>query len=194
MDLILAAKIVEAEASILDNNGKLAVAQCIQDNNYNEKCFTTPQKSYSKESMDAVVNVFRNGMKRFPGWELLQFRSFKKYALPDGSFNWDKSQYLGGLEYIGKDGSGEWGHFYFGKCIDKRKRYCGTGIATAEAKTAINVRTEGNKYQELCGLVLQGQKVEVLSVESNGWLKIVWPGTDRGYAYTSNVDEKYYKI
>lgn len=119
IDLQLIARVIEAEASVLPYLGKLAVAQCIRDNQMDFTAFTEPAGDYSEESMQAAVEVFLEGKKRFSGYKLLQFRSFGKYG-PGGVPDWDKL--YGGewpipdnLFYLGKDGDGQWGHYYFGR-------------------------------------------------------------------------------
>ena len=71
--------------------------------------------------------------------------------------------------------------------------YVGKGIATAQAHESMNVRESPNVYGTLAGVVYTGQCVEVLEKLESGWLKVVWPGSACGFAYTSNVKEKYYE-
>ena len=110
-----AAKIIEAEAGILDYAGKLAVAQCICDNRFDKSCFTAPAKYYSTESLKAAEDAMLYGKRRFPHAKLLQFRSFRKYG-QNGIPDWEKirSNVPADLEYLGQDGSGMNGHYYFG--------------------------------------------------------------------------------
>ena len=115
----LYARIVEAEAGALDYAGKLGVAQCIIDLNGDIKAFTAPAGYYTAESYRAVQDAF-SGKRRLQD-KILQFRSWKKYG-PNGTPDWEKlgrDPYLAGLDYLGKDGSGEWGHYYFGTKEDK---------------------------------------------------------------------------
>lgn len=72
--------------------------------------------------------------------------------------------------------------------------YVGKGIATAEALEAMNIRESPNVYGTLTSVVYPKQRVEVLSMYESGWMRIVWPGSPYGYAYTSNVKGKYYKF
>lgn len=72
--------------------------------------------------------------------------------------------------------------------------YSGKGIATAIAETSMNVREGAALTSEGMGILYTGQAVEVLEFLSNGWIKVVWPGSPLGYAYTSNVKERYYRI
>lgn len=116
-----AARIIEAEASVLNREGKIAVAQCIVDNNYNSRAFTAPAETCSAESMEAAMAVIVRGERRFPQARLLQFRSFSKYG-PGGVPDWPKiwSSVPRDLEYLGKDGAGDFGHYYFGRRIMRR--------------------------------------------------------------------------
>lgn len=72
--------------------------------------------------------------------------------------------------------------------------YCGKGIATGSAKEDMAVRDASSTKGVKIGTVKKGQKVEILSVLANNWLKIVWPGSPKGYAYTSNAGGGYYDI
>lgn len=72
--------------------------------------------------------------------------------------------------------------------------YVGKGIGEGTAKEDMAVRTGGGTKYAQIGTVKKGQKVEILSVLANNWLKIVWPGSPKGYAYTSNVGGGYYDI
>lgn len=78
----------------------------------------------------------------------------------------------GNLAYVGK-GIGE------GLCLDPE------GMAVRDASN-----TKGARI----GTVRKGEKVELLSTLKNGWLKIVWPGSPKGFAYTSNAGGGYYKV
>lgn len=121
MDKIAAAKIVNAEASVLDYPGKVAVAQCIVDNNYNPAAFTEPSEEFTGNDIDAVINVFDGIARRYTNAEILQFRSFTKYTGGDANPDWVRlysgicpipSYYM----YLGEDHvSKEFGHFYFGR-------------------------------------------------------------------------------
>ena len=72
--------------------------------------------------------------------------------------------------------------------------YCGKGIGSATALDQMEVRKQPKVSAASYGHVDKGKKVEVLSTLASGWLKIVWPGAPSGYAYTSNVNGKYYKL
>lgn len=65
-------------------------------------------------------------------------------------------------------------------------------IGTAIAKGSINVRTGPSTSYKAVGVVRKGTKVEVLDITSNNWYKIVWPSVAEGYAYVSNVSNKYF--
>lgn len=84
------------------------------------------------------------------------------------------------------DGSGS------AQTSEGNKKYVGQGIGTATAKTNMHVRAGSDTDSKSIGGVTNGASVEVLEKLSNGWLKIVWPGAECGYAYTSNRSGKYY--
>lgn len=120
------AKIIEAEASVLDFQGKLAVGQCIVDNRYNASAFTKPADYYSAESLQAATLAVFNGARHFANAKLLQFRSFKYNN--NGEPDWDKiysppSNLPEDLLYLGKDAKGEFGHFYFGRYTEMAKPF-----------------------------------------------------------------------
>lgn len=73
--------------------------------------------------------------------------------------------------------------------------YVGKGIGEALCLSpdGMEVRTQARVSAGSVGHVNPGQKVEVLQLLKTGWMKIVWPGDPRGYAYTSNVGGKYWK-
>lgn len=73
--------------------------------------------------------------------------------------------------------------------------YVGKGIGEALCiyDEPMSVRDASNTKGAEIGLVKKGQKVEVLAVLKSGWMKIVWPGSPKGYGYTSNVGGKYYE-
>lgn len=70
--------------------------------------------------------------------------------------------------------------------------YVGRGIGTAISKVEMNIRTTSSTSGSIVGVIPPGTKVEVLAIESNKWYKIVWPGCEAGYAYTSNSTGTYY--
>lgn len=70
----------------------------------------------------------------------------------------------------------------------------GNAIGMARAKVNINVRTgPGTQYERITTLQV-GSEVQVLEITENQWLKIVWPGSPLGYAYTSNSNGGYYEF
>lgn len=112
------AKIIEAEASVLGFQGKLAVAQCICDNRFDPTKFTTPAENYSPESLMAAELAIEKGARRFSNAKILQFRSFKNYGkgeTPDFRKIYGTGLMPDNLLYLGKDSKGENGHFYFGQ-------------------------------------------------------------------------------
>ena len=127
------AGIIEAEASVLSLDAKIAVGQCISDNRFDINAFTTPSRDPSPESYKAANLVIHHGAKRFKNAKILQFRSFKKYGL-NGIPDWTKlhNSVPADLIYLGKDGEGEWGHYYFGRYTEMSKPFkmlviCGHG-------------------------------------------------------------------
>ncbi len=116
MTIEMIARIIEAEASVLDFQGKLAVAQCICDNRFDQNAFTKPTDDYSPESLKAAELAVLHGARRFPAASLLQFRSFTNYGRR-GTPDWKKiyNSVPNDLLYLGCDSKGEYGHFYFGR-------------------------------------------------------------------------------
>jgi N-acetylmuramoyl-L-alanine amidase len=112
------AGIIEAEASVLDFQGKLAVAQCVADNRYNAAAFAKPAEKYSVESRQAAELSVYQGARRYTNAKIMQFRSFTKYGNADGSPDLP-AVYESGVPryymYIGSDSKDGWGHFYFGR-------------------------------------------------------------------------------
>ena len=70
----------------------------------------------------------------------------------------------------------------------------GTGIGEATALEDMAVRSNTTIFSTKQGEVKKGQKVEVLDILQSGWMKIVWPGALKGYAWTSNVQNRYYIV
>lgn len=73
-------------------------------------------------------------------------------------------------------------------------KYVGTGIGEGTALEEMAVRDDSSTKGTKVGEVRKGEKVEILSRLKNGWLKIVWPGSPKGYAYTSNAGGGYYAV
>ena len=120
------AKIIEAEASVLDFQGKLAVAQCIVDNRFNASAFTKPADTYSEDSLRAAELAVFDDAKRFVNAKLLQFRSMKYDN--NGEPDWNKiyappSNMPSDLLYLGKDVTGKYGHHYFGRYTNMAKPF-----------------------------------------------------------------------
>lgn len=129
MQLEYMARIIEAEAGALGVTGKLAVAQCIVDNRYNAGAFTKPADQPGPGSLAAAEAVALRGERRYSNAKILQFRSFKKYGRDDckSEPDWQKLYDPHGvcpipddLVYLGKDGIGSMGHFYFGRYTEMR--------------------------------------------------------------------------
>lgn len=73
------------------------------------------------------------------------------------------------------------------------KTYVGKGIGTGVALYNMNVRDNNSSSDgKIIGSVNKGETVEVLSITSNGWFKIVWTKCTKGYAYVSYQDGKYF--
>jgi uncharacterized protein YgiM (DUF1202 family) len=59
----------------------------------------------------------------------------------------------------------------------------------------MNVRVGSTTEYKVIGVIKKGTTVEVLEQWKGGdWLKIVWPGRYKGYAFTSNQNNKYYTV
>ena len=76
------------------------------------------------------------------------------------------------------------------------KTFCGKGIGEGLCldPEGMAVRDGSTTKATKIGTVKKGEKVEILATLKNGWLKIVWPGSPKGYAYTSNVGGGYYRL
>lgn len=69
----------------------------------------------------------------------------------------------------------------------------GSGIGTAVALATMNVRTgPGTSYTPV-GYISKGKSVEVLAIEENNWLKVVWDIAEGGFAYVSNA-QPYFDV
>lgn len=77
--------------------------------------------------------------------------------------------------------------------IVENKSYVGKEIATAVSTGPMNIRSAGSTSGAYIGNISAGTTVKVLSVTSNGWYKIVWTKCEKGYAYVSNSNGKYFK-
>jgi hypothetical protein len=74
-------------------------------------------------------------------------------------------------------------------------KYVGKGKWKATAKANMNVRVGASTGYKVIGSVKKGTSVEVLEQWKGGdWLKIVWPGRSKGYAFVCNADNQYFNI
>lgn len=74
------------------------------------------------------------------------------------------------------------------------KQHVGKGIGLATSKTPVNVRDGADTSHNIVGYVKKDFAVEVLGVLNNGWLQVVWTSSPKGYAYVSNVGDKYFDL
>lgn len=72
-------------------------------------------------------------------------------------------------------------------------KLAGTGIGTAVALVAMNVRSGASTAHGRIGGIDKGKSVEVLGKTENNWLKIVWDIAPEGYAYVCNT-EPYFNV
>lgn len=72
-------------------------------------------------------------------------------------------------------------------------KYVNTGIGYATSIGKMNVRISNKTSSKKIGSIGAATKVEVLKICNNGWYKIVWPQSELGYAYVSNVNNKYFR-
>lgn len=56
----------------------------------------------------------------------------------------------------------------------------------------MNVRTGAGATYKVIDNLPKNSRVEVLSITTTGWLKIIWPKSTSGYAYVSNSGGKYF--
>ena len=125
------AGVIDAEGSVFAKDcydALIAIAQTMADMTESRQFggslervlavhFSPPNSRYNPKCLQAVEDVFIKGKRRNSDWKIYQFRSFAKYAAPDGSPDGQKlASLFENYEYLGKDGiSPRWGHFYFGK-------------------------------------------------------------------------------
>lgn len=122
--------------------------------------------------------------------------------------NWDKQNIILHRWFKNKACPGEYLETHMGDIVNRvnmllatgsggsgNTTYCGKGIGEALCLSSdgMEVRTQARVSAGSVGHVAKGQKVEVLQLLKTGWMKIVWPGDPRGYAYTSNVGGGYWK-
>ena len=70
--------------------------------------------------------------------------------------------------------------------------YVGKGIGEATALDTMEVRDKASTTGKSLGRVAKGKKVEVLEVTRDGWYKVVWPGCEDGFGWTSNAMDQWY--
>lgn len=198
------AQIIEAEAGVLDFMGKLAVGQCIVDNNFNANAFTTPVNYTSADSIKAA-EMAMDGVHRFPEYQLLQFRSFKKYSDGNGNPDWTKiksgicpipDNYI----YLGKDGKEPWGSFYFGIPRNHELRL----TVVYDGADGVNVRSTPEIKDNIVGVVFKGGEYTVAEKTQDGkfWklksgvyisalpsLTCVYEGKRVNYMVRVNIDD-----
>lgn len=112
------ARIIQAEASVLDMQGKLGVAQCICDNRFDAAAFAPPAEYADVDSMQAAELAVYAGARRLPDAKILQFRSFARYGpdgIPDDSRIYGSGLMPDDLLYLGQDSLGQYGHYYYGR-------------------------------------------------------------------------------
>lgn len=78
------------------------------------------------------------------------------------------------------------------KTTEVNNKYAGQAIGTAISLENMNVRTGAGSIYKVIGELSKNSRVEVLSITSSGWLKIIWPKSTSGYAYVSNAGGKYF--
>ena len=78
------------------------------------------------------------------------------------------------------------------KTTEVNNKYAGQAIGTAISLENMNVRTGAGSTYKVIGELSKNSRVEVLSITSSGWLKIIWPKSTSGYAYVSNAGGKYF--
>lgn len=66
------------------------------------------------------------------------------------------------------------------------------GIGFAIARRDMNVRAGADMSDKIVGFLPRREQVEVLEILPNAWYKIAWPNIACGYAYVSNVSNKYF--
>lgn len=178
------AKVVYGEAGVIaSRNGFLGVAQCIHDmlenGGYGKTVTEVMQKNYSaygsKVTSDAarqaVYDVFKKGVRRFPDAQILQFRSFTNYSDGNGKIDKDKcATLLAEYQYLGSDSSSnKWGHLYFGHKTDKQPEplnkqnrvQCGSFTKKENAEKLVKqlkaagfdaiIKSEDGQYKVQCG-------------------------------------------
>lgn len=75
---------------------------------------------------------------------------------------------------------------------EENNKYVGQAIGTAISLENMNVRTGAGAAYKVIDNLPKNSRVEVLSITTTGWLKIIWPKSTSGYAYVSNSGGKYF--
>ena len=74
----------------------------------------------------------------------------------------------------------------------ENNQFVGSGIGFAIAKRDMNVRMGADVSEKIVGFLPRQAQVEVLEILPNGWYKITYPKIAYGYAYVSNVSNRYF--
>lgn len=74
----------------------------------------------------------------------------------------------------------------------ENNEFVGKGIGFAIAKRDMNIRAGADISDKIVGFLPRRSQVEVLEILPNGWYKIVRSGLACGYAYVSNVSNRYF--
>jgi uncharacterized protein YgiM (DUF1202 family) len=74
----------------------------------------------------------------------------------------------------------------------ENNKFVGCGIGFAIAKRDMNVRIGADVSEKIVGFLPRRAQVEVLEILPNGWYKITYPKIAYGYAYVSNVSNRYF--
>ena len=74
----------------------------------------------------------------------------------------------------------------------ENNEFVGCGVGFAIAKRDMNIRMGANISDTIVGFLPRRAQVEVLEILSNGWYKITYPKIACGYAYVSNVSDRYF--
>ena len=74
----------------------------------------------------------------------------------------------------------------------ENNEFVGCGIGFATAKRDMNIRMGANVSDKIVGFLPKRAQVEVLEILPNGWYKITYSKIACGYAYVSNVSDRYF--
>lgn len=174
------AKIIEAEAGILDYNGKLMVGNTIVDNDFNTKAFTIPCAYCSSDSLKAAEESIK-GVRRYPGYKVLQFRSFKKYS--DGKGHPDLSKIYSGIcpmprnyFYLGADYvNDEWGSFAYGvQDVDNPTKKV---KVIYDGSDGVSIRSQPCMGNNVIGVAYKDYEYTVSGMSDDGqWIQLLFGG------------------